>query len=189
MIAVEIRYTKIQAPPPFSLSLYRLHTSGSGEKAETMGQSASTFVSKSKSSNSTTATTTSASEEEADILIQAARRREHYEIASMEQIQKSARDASCYWVDVRSEAEVVDPKLGFVATDKRWVFAPCQDDSCPILSMAAENLLPDPNAAIIVYCSSGRRAAIARDVLEKKGYKNVINAGGLVDVFYPTDTK
>jgi phage shock protein E len=118
--------------------------------------------------------------------IQAERRRLEYKIVSPETVKETARDPSCYWVDVRSEEEVTNPKLGYVATDKRWVFAPCQDDSCPILEVTAENMIPEKDAKIIVYCSSGRRAALAQETLERKGYKHVVNAGGLVDVFYPT---
>ncbi len=38
------------------------------------------------------------------------------------------------------------------------------------------------NAAIILYCESGRRADIAKRILENMGYKNVINAGGLREI-------
>ena len=121
--------------------------------------------------------------------IQAERRRQQYKIAPPEVVQESARDPSCYWVDVRSEEEVTNPKLGYVATDKRFLFAPCRDDSCPILDVTAENMIPDKDSKVIVYCSSGRRAALAQETLERKGYTNVINAGGLVDVFYPSKQK
>jgi rhodanese-related sulfurtransferase len=117
--------------------------------------------------------------------LQAQRRREEYKIASAEQVKLSAKDPSCYWVDVRSEEEVTNRKLGYVATDKRWLYAPCNDESCPILDVTAENMMPQKDAKIIVYCSSGRRAAKAKELLENKGYTDVVNAGGLVDVFYP----
>ena len=45
----------------------------------------------------------------------------------------------------------------------------------------AERLLEVPAAkdrSIVVYCKSGRRAGIAKTVLESKGYTNVTNAGG-----------
>ena len=39
-------------------------------------------------------------------------------------------------------------------------------------------------APVIVFCRSGRRAAKAKEVLEQKGYKKVLNAGGLKDLSY-----
>ena len=35
---------------------------------------------------------------------------------------------------------------------------------------------------LVVYCRSGRRAGIAKDVLEEAGFDNVTNAGGLDDL-------
>ncbi len=32
---------------------------------------------------------------------------------------------------------------------------------------------------IVVYCRSGRRSEVAKKILEKLGYKNVLNAGGI----------
>lgn len=37
------------------------------------------------------------------------------------------------------------------------------------------------NASIEVYCRSGKRAAEAKIILEKAGYEEVVNIGGLVD--------
>ena len=36
----------------------------------------------------------------------------------------------------------------------------------------------DKNRKIIVYCRSGRRSGIAKDILDQMGYRNVINGGG-----------
>ncbi|GKY97106.1 hypothetical protein MPSEU_000669100 [Mayamaea pseudoterrestris] len=149
-----------------------------------MGQSLSSF---SRDDDTTTASVKQ--QELSDEDIQAERRRLEYKIVSHDVVKQAARDPSCYWVDVRSEEEVINRKIGYVSTDKRWVYAPCHDDACPILQVTAENMIPEKNAQIIVYCSSGRRAAIAKETLEGKGYTNVINAGGLVDVFYPRKRK
>ncbi len=35
---------------------------------------------------------------------------------------------------------------------------------------------------IVVYCRTGNRSGKAKDILEKNGYKNVINGGGLNDM-------
>lgn len=37
---------------------------------------------------------------------------------------------------------------------------------------------------IIVYCRTGNRSELARQILEKNGFKNVINGGGLKDMPY-----
>ncbi|SMF40301.1 phage shock protein E [Alteromonadaceae bacterium Bs31] len=40
----------------------------------------------------------------------------------------------------------------------------------------------DKNASIHVYCRSGNRSGIAKGVLEKMGYTNVVNEGGYEDL-------
>jgi rhodanese-related sulfurtransferase len=37
-------------------------------------------------------------------------------------------------------------------------------------------------APVIVFCRSGRRAGKAKEMLELKGYTNVLNAGALTDL-------
>lgn len=36
----------------------------------------------------------------------------------------------------------------------------------------------DKNRKVVVYCRSGRRSGIAKDILDEMGYRNVINGGG-----------
>lgn len=36
--------------------------------------------------------------------------------------------------------------------------------------------------AILVYCRSGRRSAIARQVLERQGFQKIIDGGGMTDL-------
>ena len=48
----------------------------------------------------------------------------------------------------------------------------------------AASLLPDKNAAIIVYCRSGRRSEIAAKSLVKLGYTNVADMGAISDWKY-----
>ncbi|NLA76138.1 MAG: rhodanese-like domain-containing protein [Deltaproteobacteria bacterium] len=40
------------------------------------------------------------------------------------------------------------------------------------------NAVPDQEKTIVIYCKSGRRSAIAENILKAMGYKNIINAGG-----------
>lgn len=45
-------------------------------------------------------------------------------------------------------------------------------------------VLPDvsPDTEIMLYCRSGGRSEMARNILASKGFINVVNAGGLSDV-------
>lgn len=46
--------------------------------------------------------------------------------------------------------------------------------------------LPDKNTTILVYCRSGRRSAIAAQMLADKGYASVYDLGGIIDWPYET---
>lgn len=50
----------------------------------------------------------------------------------------------------------------------------------------ANQLLPDKEAKILVYCRSGMRSAAAAKVLICMGYTNVLDFGGILD--WPYDT-
>ena len=45
----------------------------------------------------------------------------------------------------------------------------------------AEEMLPDKDKLILVYCRSGRRSKIASEALSKLGYTNVKEFGGIID--------
>lgn len=45
----------------------------------------------------------------------------------------------------------------------------------------AEQMLPDKNKLILVYCRSGRRSKIAAESLAKLGYTNVKEFGGIIE--------
>lgn len=85
-------------------------------------------------------------------------------------------------LDARGIDEILDN--GFLKTNRQWVHAQCTLTECPLLEVAAESLLPDKNAPVVVYCASGKRASKAKEVLESKGYINVLNAGALGDLGY-----
>ena len=48
----------------------------------------------------------------------------------------------------------------------------------------AEEMLPDKDKLILVYCRSGRRSKIAAESLSKLGYTNVKEFGGIIDWTY-----
>lgn len=45
----------------------------------------------------------------------------------------------------------------------------------------AEEMLPDKDKLILVYCRSGRRSKIAAESLAKLGYSNIKEFGGIID--------
>ena len=45
----------------------------------------------------------------------------------------------------------------------------------------SEEMLPDKNKLILVYCRSGRRSKIAAESLAKLGYTNIKEFGGIID--------
>ena len=51
----------------------------------------------------------------------------------------------------------------------------------------AEEMLPDKDAQILVYCRSGRRSKIAAESLSKLGYTNVKEFGGIIDWPYEVE--
>ena len=51
----------------------------------------------------------------------------------------------------------------------------------------AEEMLPDKDKLILVYCRSGRRSKIAAESLAKLGYTNVKEFGGIIDWTYEVE--
>ena len=51
----------------------------------------------------------------------------------------------------------------------------------------AEEMLPDKDKLILVYCRSGRRSKIASESLVKLGYTNVKEFGGIIDWSYEVE--
>ena len=51
----------------------------------------------------------------------------------------------------------------------------------------AEQLLPDKDQLLLVYCRSGRRSKIAAEALAELGYTNIKEFGGIIDWPYETE--
>jgi rhodanese-related sulfurtransferase len=47
-----------------------------------------------------------------------------------------------------------------------------------VLERDVETLIPDKDAAIVLYCGGGYRSALAADNLQKMGYTNVVSMDG-----------
>ena len=51
----------------------------------------------------------------------------------------------------------------------------------------ANDMLPDKDQLILVYCRSGRRSKIAAEALAELGYTNITEFGGIIDWPYETE--
>lgn len=56
------------------------------------------------------------------------------------------------------------------------------------IATQAEDLLTDKNATLLVYCRSGRRSALAAQLLYELGYTSVYDFGGIIDWPYEVVT-
>ena len=52
----------------------------------------------------------------------------------------------------------------------------------------AEEVLPDKDQLLLVYCRSGRRSKIAAEALVELGYSNIKEFGGIIDWPYEVTT-
>jgi len=83
-------------------------------------------------------------------------------------------------LDVRREDEIAE--TGKIPATN-WKQTACTPDACPHLAADPTQFGgPNKDAPIVIYCRSGRRAVAAQELLEKSGYKHVMNAGGYDDV-------
>ena len=103
-----------------------------------------------------------------------------YGFAREDELKQAMGNENTVVVDVRSEEEI--EATGKWGTYRKWLQTPCTPDECALLSMNSDEILPDKEVPIIVYCKSGRRASRAKQILQDKGYKYVLNAGGLDDL-------
>lgn len=114
------------------------------------------------------------------------------EVSSRDDILGALRNPATTVIDARSVGELdengyyVPPPAndnnGSGAAAPRWIHAEATPHEAPLLQVAAEALLPDKDAPIVIYCGSGIRATTCKTVLEQKGYTTVLNAGGLADL-------
>lgn len=103
-------------------------------------------------------------------------------MAAIEDIVKALKNPAATIIDARSVGEI--EKDGYCKPSTmtcRWVHAEATMMKAPLLEAAAEAVLPDKNAPVVIYCGSGMRAITCKNVLEGKGYTQVFNAGGLGD--------
>jgi phage shock protein E len=100
-------------------------------------------------------------------------------VESDELIKRAFYDPRAVVVDVRSPIEITSKVKA-----RHWINAPGSPFYNEKLACSASQLIPNKSVPVIVYCSSGYRAHAAVDVLEKQGYTNVHNAGGIDHLYF-----
>jgi phage shock protein E len=81
-------------------------------------------------------------------------------------------------------AEGVKPLIIDVRTDAEWKDGHIEGAMLIPYDVIGEKIgtvAKDKSKRIYVYCRSGRRSKIAKETLEKLGYKDVVNLGSLED--------
>ena len=110
--------------------------------------------------------------------------------------QAKENDQGAVYVNITAEEakEIMDTEEGYVILDVRE-----QDEydaghiSGAILipytqiEAKANEMLPDKDQLILVYCRSGRRSKIAAEALAELGYTNIKEFGGILD--WPYEVK
>ena len=110
--------------------------------------------------------------------------------------QDKENDQGAVYVNITAEEakEIMDTEEGYVILDVRE-----QDEydaghiSGAILipftqiEAKANEMLPDKDQLILVYCRSGRRSKIAAEALAELGYTNIKEFGGILDWPYEVE--
>ena len=91
--------------------------------------------------------------------------------ASAAQTSPAATKAPGIWIDVRTPDEYSQGHLEGAANIPLQEFAE-----------RIQSAVPDKNAAVHLYCRSGRRSGQAEQIMRELGYKNVTNQGGYEDL-------
>lgn len=73
-------------------------------------------------------------------------------------------------VDVREEDELIE---GYIENS---ILIPLDT-----IVYNAEKIIPDKNKTLLIYCRSGRRSAMAAEIFDSLGYKNIMDFGGIMD--------
>jgi len=86
-------------------------------------------------------------------------------------------DSGAILLDVRTQAEYEELRI------PGSILLPVDE-----IASGAETLLPDKNAAILVYCRSGNRSRTASMQLLGMGYTRVFDLGGIINWPYETES-
>ena len=86
---------------------------------------------------------------------------------SLETVQEQIAQKQALLIDVRTVEEYAQGNL------EHSVLLPYEE-----IGTGISTLTEDKDQALYLYCRSGRRSGVAKDTLERLGFKNVHNIGG-----------
>ena len=98
-----------------------------------------------------------------------------YQCISQDEAKRLMDEGNCIVLDVREQSEYDEGHI------ENAVLLPYTE-----IDRRAEQVLPDKDALILVYCRSGRRSKIGAQSLADLGYTNVKEFGGIIDWQYGT---
>ena len=110
--------------------------------------------------------------------------------------QDKENDQGAVYVNITAEEakQIMDSEEGYIILDVRTQEEYDQGHipgatqiSHEEIAEKAEEVLPDKNQLILVYCRSGRRSKIAAEALVELGYTNIKEFGGIIDWPYETE--
>ena len=110
--------------------------------------------------------------------------------------QDKEKDQGAVYVNITAEEakQIMDSEEGDIILDVRTQEAYDEGHipgaiviSHEEIAEKAEEVLPDKNQLILVYCRSGRRSKIAAEALAELGYTNIKEFGGIIDWPYEVE--
>ena len=110
------------------------------------------------------------------------------------QANQNSQEAVYMNITAQEAKQIMDTEKGYIILDTR---AQYEYDESHIpgaiviphdeIEEKAEQMLPDKNQLILVYCRSGRRSKIAAETLVKLGYTNIKEFGGIINWPYEVE--
>ena len=110
--------------------------------------------------------------------------------------QDKENDQEAVYVNITAEEakQIMDTEEGYIILDVRTQeeydeghIPGATQISHEEIAEKAEEVLPDKNQMILVYCRSGRRSKIAAEALVELGYTNIKEFGGIIDWPYEVE--
>jgi rhodanese-related sulfurtransferase len=118
-------------------------------------------------------------------------RSKQFHIAADETLQEALQAPGTIFLDVRTQEEIsIDGRItdneSFPSSRLAYLQSECTVDDCMMLRESPEEVVPNlitNLSTIVIHCSSGRRAAFAKELLVQHGYQGkILNAGGYKDI-------
>ena len=114
-------------------------------------------------------------------------------LAACGQANQNSQEAVYMNITAEEAKQIMDTQEGYIILDTR---ARYEYDESHIpgaiviphdeVKEKAEQLLPNKDQLILVYCRSGRRSKLAAEALVELGYTNIKEFGGIIDWPYET---